>query len=65
MLKITIAEWFTPNGMAINDKGLEPDIKIVLTEDDWNNDKDPQLDKAKEIIKNELNINNTKIILNK
>jgi carboxyl-terminal processing protease len=65
MLKITIAEWFTPNGTAINDKGLEPDIKIVLTEDDWNNNKDPQLDKAKEIIKNELNINNTKIILNK
>ncbi len=65
MLKITIAEWFTPNGTAINDKGLEPDIKIVLTEDDWNNNKDPQLDKAKEIIKNGLNINNTKVIINK
>jgi len=65
MLKITVAEWFTPNGTAINDKGLEPDIKITLTEDDWNNNKDPQLDKAKEIIKNELNINNTKVIINR
>ncbi len=30
-LKLTIAEWFTPNGVAINKQGLAPDI---LTNDD-------------------------------
>jgi len=55
MIKITIAEWFTPNGTAINEKGLEPDISVKLTEDDWNDNKDPQLDKAKEIIKSLIN----------
>lgn len=55
MIKITIAEWFTPNGTAINEKGLEPDISVKLTEDDWNSNKDPQLDKAKEIIKSLIN----------
>lgn len=51
-LKITIAKWLTPNGNSISEKGLEPDIKVEMTEDDYKNDKDPQLDKAIEIIKN-------------
>lgn len=50
-LKITIAKWLTPNGDHITDKGLEPDIKVKLTEEDYDNEKDPQLDKAVEIIK--------------
>lgn len=50
-LKITIAKWLTPNGNLIADKGLEPDVKVEMTEDDWTNGKDPQLDKAIEIIK--------------
>lgn len=52
MIKITIARWLTPNGELIIDKGLEPDIKIEMTEEDYNEGKDPQLDKAIEIIKN-------------
>ena len=50
-LKVTVARWLTPNGEHISEKGLEPDIEIELTEDDWENDKDPQLEKALEIIK--------------
>lgn len=50
-LKITVAKWFTPKGESISDKGLEPDIKVEMTEDDYANDKDPQLDKAIEVIK--------------
>jgi len=51
-LKITIANWLTPKGQLITDKGLEPDIKVEMTEKDYEEGKDPQLDKAIEIIKN-------------
>ncbi len=47
-LKITTAKWYTPKGELIQDKGIKPDIEIELTEDDYNNNKDPQLDKAEE-----------------
>jgi len=50
-LKITIAKWLTPNGNLIADKGLDPDINVEITEDDWTNERDPQLDKAIEIIR--------------
>ncbi len=53
-LKITIAKWLTPKGESITDRGLEPDIKVEMTEEDYNANRDPQLDKAIEIIK-ELN----------
>jgi len=50
-LKITVAKWLTPKGELITDKGLEPDIKLEMTEEDYEEGKDPQLDKAIEIIK--------------
>jgi len=50
-LKITIAKWLTPKGELITDVGLEPDIKVEMTAEDYEQDKDPQLDKAIEIIK--------------
>lgn len=50
-LKITIAKWLTPNGISISDIGLDPDIKIELADKDYEQDKDPQLDKAIEILK--------------
>jgi carboxyl-terminal processing protease len=50
-LKITVASWLTPNGDQITDNGLEPNIKVELTEEDFDQDKDPQLDKAIEILK--------------
>ncbi len=49
-IKLTIAEWFTPKGRIINKQGVEPDIKVELTEEDYENNKDPQLDKAIEIL---------------
>ena len=51
-LKITVARWLTPKGQLITDVGLEPDIKVEMTEKDYEEEKDPQLDKAIEIIKN-------------
>lgn len=50
-LKITVARWLTPKGVSITEKGLEPDIEVEMTDEDIINEKDPQLDKAIEIIK--------------
>lgn len=51
VLKYTIAEWLTPSGLAINKEGIKPDFEIKLNPEDIQADKDPQLDKAIEIIK--------------
>ena len=51
-LKITVARWLTPKGEFITDKGLEPDIKVEMTEEDYEEGKDPQLERAIDIIKN-------------
>jgi len=50
-LKVTVAKWLTPNGTLIDKEGLKPDVEIELTENDIDEEKDPQLDKAIEIIK--------------
>lgn len=47
-LKITIAKWLTPKGNSINETGITPDIEIQTSESE---EKDPQLEKAIEIIK--------------
>ncbi len=51
-LKITIAKWYTPNGISINENGIKPTVEVPRTDDDILNNRDPQLDKALEIIKN-------------
>ncbi|OGE73640.1 MAG: hypothetical protein A3C49_00285 [Candidatus Doudnabacteria bacterium RIFCSPHIGHO2_02_FULL_42_25] len=50
-IKITVAKWFTPNGRGIDKLGLEPDVIVEMTADDAKNDKDPQMDKALELLK--------------
>ena len=50
-LKITVAKWLTPKGESISEKGLDPDIKVELTDKDYEEGLDPQLEKAIEIIK--------------
>lgn len=50
-LKITIAKWLTPSSTDINDKGLEPDIKVEITDDDREAGRDPQLERAVEVLK--------------
>lgn len=49
-LKVTIARWYTPGGVNISQKGIEPEYKVDLTADDVNNGRDPQKDKAIEIL---------------
>ncbi len=50
-LKLTIAEWLTPKDRAINHVGIEPNVKVDLTEDDFKAKRDPQLDRALELAK--------------
>lgn len=50
-VKITVARWLTPKGNQINESGIDPDHKIELTRDDFNNKRDPQYDKAVEVLK--------------
>ncbi len=50
LLKITVAKWLTPNGTSISEKGLTPDYPVEITRKDLDNKKDPQLDKAVEIL---------------
>lgn len=49
-LKITIAKWLTPNGLSISETGLTPDVEVELTLEDFKANKDPQLDKALEML---------------
>lgn len=49
-VRVTIARWLTPKERQISKIGLKPDVEVPLTEEDIKNEKDPQLDKAIEII---------------
>ena len=58
-LKVTIAKWLTPSGISISEKGIEPDVKVEIPSKDMEEnkieigipDKDPQLDKAIDMLK--------------
>lgn len=50
-LKVTIARWLTPYGISISEGGLTPDYEVKVTEADIKAEKDPQLDKAIEVLK--------------
>jgi carboxyl-terminal processing protease len=51
-VRVTIARWLTPKERQITKIGLKPDAEVKLTDEDIANKKDPQLDKAVEIINN-------------
>jgi carboxyl-terminal processing protease len=48
-LKVTTAEWYTPNERSINQTGITPDVEVERSYEDINAMKDPQLDKAKSL----------------
>lgn len=49
--KITIAHWYTPNGRGIDKEGVKPDVEVALVQADIDAGRDPQLDRAIEILK--------------
>jgi carboxyl-terminal processing protease len=58
-LKVTVAKWFTPNGVNISAKGIEPTYEVKIDAKEFKEKgwelttvgKDPQLDKAIEVVK--------------
>ena len=50
MLKITIAEWLTPKGRLIDKEGISPDEEVEFTAEDYSANRDPQMEKAIEIL---------------
>ena len=48
--RVTVARWLTPKERLIDGIGLTPDFIVELTEDDAANNRDPQLDKAVEVL---------------
>lgn len=50
-LKVTVAEWFTPNGNSINEKGIMPDIEVKEDFEKAKVGEDIVLDKALELLK--------------
>jgi len=49
-LKVTIAKWLTPKGYNINEQGIQPDFEVELKDEDVEKNKDPQMDKAVDLI---------------
>lgn len=49
-IKITVSKWLTPEGDYIDKKGVEPDIIVEFSKEDFENEFDPQMDKALELL---------------
>lgn len=50
-LKVTVAGWFTPNGINIAKEGIKPDVEVKYSAEDVNAGRDPQLEKALEVVR--------------
>nr|MDD3720188.1 S41 family peptidase [Candidatus Gracilibacteria bacterium] len=50
LLKLTIAKWFTPEGRNIDKDGIDPDIEVLFTKDDYEKNYDRQLEEAKKVL---------------
>ncbi|NOY98496.1 MAG: S41 family peptidase [Chloroflexi bacterium] len=49
-VRVTIAKWLTPNERTIHKIGLDPDVVVEMTKEDYEAERDPQLDKAVEVL---------------
>jgi len=50
LVRVTIARWLTPNGRTIHAIGVDPDVVVEYTEEDFEAEVDPQLEKAIELL---------------
>mgnify|MGYP003876177047 CR=1 FL=1 len=49
-LHVTIAKWLTPDGNFIHEVGITPDFVVPMNAEDVKNERDPQLEKALELL---------------
>jgi C-terminal processing protease CtpA/Prc len=47
---VTVAKWFTPNGVNISKEGIKPDTEVSISDADIAAGRDPQKDKAIELL---------------
>lgn len=47
---ITSSKWLTPNRRQIDQQGLGPDVEVLITDEDRNQGRDPQLERALEVL---------------
>jgi carboxyl-terminal processing protease len=48
---ITYAKWLTPDRRQIDGQGLTPDVEVTISEEDRNQGRDPQLERAIEVLR--------------
>lgn len=53
-LKLTISEYFTPNGRNIHGEGITPDVECEYQYDEKNPEKDNQLEKAVKVLEEKI-----------
>ena len=53
-LKLTVAEYFTPNGRNIDGEGITPDVEVAYQRDENDPEADNQLDRAVEALQDEM-----------
>lgn len=52
-LRVTIAEWLTPARRQIHGEGIAPDIVVEMTLEDFEQERDPQLEEAINFLQNQ------------
>ncbi len=50
-LKVTVASWYTPAGKNISKEGITPQTVIAMSDEDYAAGRDPQKDRALELLK--------------
>lgn len=53
-LKVTVAQWLTPDGVSLSDGGLEPDYEVINRIEEDGSFTDVQLQEAQKILEKEL-----------
>lgn len=54
LVKLTVAHWVLPSGHILEGAGIKPDYEVKLTDEDVEKKRDPQLDKALEVLRKML-----------
>ncbi len=49
-VKLTIAKWLTPDQNEYIEEGIQPDIEVELSSEDQRNERDPQLNRAIQVL---------------
>jgi carboxyl-terminal processing protease len=53
-VRVTVARWYTPLDRQINEIGLEPDVVVPIEVEELEEGQDPQLDKAIEVLLDQI-----------